>query len=276
MESVKTADAHQAKALLSALAAAAQEVMDRDGAVRQELSKLDRRQAAAAAESAAAVKKLQEAREEQDAVKNVISGYTLRLDGRKKKAEQARERHVRLKMDENALISRIRMLREMEKLHEGTQGGEAGHGGGPEGDPAPHPRPSGRTAPCAGPLHSGHRDRSGGRDAKPGGRPGGGWQGGHPVSEAAGRRPGHPSCPSAPSGPASCGRAGSLSREPGFVGVADQLVQFDPQYRAVFSNLLGRVAVMEDLDTAIAPHGGMATASGSSLWTARCSIPAAP
>ena len=84
MESVKTADAHQAKALLSALAAAAREVMDRDGAVRQELSQLDRRQAAAAAESAAAVKKLQEAREERDAVKNVISGYTLRLDGRKK------------------------------------------------------------------------------------------------------------------------------------------------------------------------------------------------
>lgn len=87
MESVKTADAHQAKALLSRLwPAAAQEVMDRDGAVRQELSRLDRRQAAAAAESAAAVKKLQEAREERDAVKNVISGYTLRLDGRKKKA----------------------------------------------------------------------------------------------------------------------------------------------------------------------------------------------
>ena len=71
---------------------------------------------------------------------------------------------------------------------------------------------------------------------------GGGWQGGHPVSEAAGRRPGHHPAPSAPSGPASCGRQGSLSREPGFVGVADQLVQFDPQYRAVFSNLLGRVA----------------------------------
>ncbi|MFR6184248.1 MAG: hypothetical protein ACLUJG_00755 [Lawsonibacter sp.] len=46
--------------------------------------------------------------------------------------------------------------------------------------------------------------------------------------------------------------AESLSREPGFVGVADQLVQFDPRYRAVFSNLLGRVAVMEDLDAAIA------------------------
>ncbi len=67
----------------------------------------------------AAEKTLREARDERDAVKNVISGYTLRLDGRKKKAEQARERHVRLKMDENALTARIRMLTEMEKLHEG-------------------------------------------------------------------------------------------------------------------------------------------------------------
>ena len=56
MESVKTADAHQAKALLSALAAAAQEVMDRDGAVRQELSRLDRRQAAAAVACAGATR----------------------------------------------------------------------------------------------------------------------------------------------------------------------------------------------------------------------------
>ena len=36
------------------------------------------------------------------------------------------------------------------------------------------------------------------------------------------------------------------------MGVADRLVQFDPRYRNVFSNLLGRVAVMEDLDAAIA------------------------
>ena len=36
------------------------------------------------------------------------------------------------------------------------------------------------------------------------------------------------------------------------MGVADQLVKFDPRYRNVFSNLLGRVVVMEDLDAAIA------------------------
>ena len=252
MESVKTADAHQAKALLSALAAAAQEGMDRDGAVRQELSRLDRRQAAAAAESAAAVKKLQEAREERDAVKNVISGYTLRLDGRKKKAEQARERHVRLKMDENALISRIRMLREMEKLHEGyskavklvmgeVQRGTLHHIHGP----------------VAGLLHVPDRYTVAIETAL-----GGAMQNlvvdreedGKAVIQYLKRRDGGRATilPISSIRPGELREAGSLSREPGFVGVADQLVQFDPQYRAVFSNLLGRVAVMEDLDTAIA------------------------
>lgn len=36
------------------------------------------------------------------------------------------------------------------------------------------------------------------------------------------------------------------------MGIADQLVEFAPQYRNVFSNLLGRVVVMEHLDAAIA------------------------
>ena len=251
-ESVKTADAHQAKALLSALAAAAQEVLDRDEAVRQELSRLDRRQEEAGAEFAAAEKKLREAQEERDAVKNVISGYTLRLDGRKKKAEQARERHVRLKMDENALASRIRMLTEMEKLHEGyskavklvmgeVQRGTLHHIHGP----------------VAGLLHVPDRYTVAIETAL-----GGAMQNlvvdreedGKAVIQYLKRRDGGRATilPLSSIRPGELREAGSLSREPGFVGVADQLVQFDPRYRAVFSNLLGRVAVMEDLDAAIA------------------------
>ena len=46
--------------------------------------------------------------------------------------------------------------------------------------------------------------------------------------------------------------ANSLRNDRGFVGVGDELVSFDPKYKNVFSNLLGRVAVMEDLDSGIA------------------------
>lgn len=51
---------------------------------------------------AAADRKERDAREERDGVKNVISGYALRLDSRKKKAERAKDRHVKLQMEENA------------------------------------------------------------------------------------------------------------------------------------------------------------------------------
>ena len=118
-EATKTADAHQAKALLSALAAAAQEVLDRDGAVRQELRGLEERLDFARTDLGEADKKLKQAREERDSVQNVISGYSLRLESRKKKAAQSRERHMRLQMDENALASRIKLLTEMEKDREG-------------------------------------------------------------------------------------------------------------------------------------------------------------
>ena len=118
-EATETATAAEAKALLSALAAAAQEVLDRDETVRQELRELDSRLEEGRAAQRQARKALAKAVEERDAVQNVISGYALRLESRRKKAEQARERHMKLQMDENALSSRVKMLTEMEKLHEG-------------------------------------------------------------------------------------------------------------------------------------------------------------
>lgn len=36
------------------------------------------------------------------------------------------------------------------------------------------------------------------------------------------------------------------------MGMGDELVKFDPRYQRVFSNLLGRVVVTEDMDAAIA------------------------
>jgi chromosome segregation protein len=40
--------------------------------------------------------------------------------------------------------------------------------------------------------------------------------------------------------------------EKGIVGLGDELIQFDPRYAKVFSNLLGRVVIAQDLDVAIA------------------------
>ena len=72
-----TAGAAEAKALLSALAAAAQEVMDRDGAVRKESNELEDRLTEAQKEARTAQRRYDDAVEERDAVKNVIQGYQL-------------------------------------------------------------------------------------------------------------------------------------------------------------------------------------------------------
>ena len=251
-EATKTADAHQAKALLSALAAAAQEVLDRDEAVRQELRSLEERLEAARQDAQAADKKLKQAREERDSVQNVISGYSLRLESRKKKADQARERHTRLRMDENALASRIKLLTEMEKDREGYSKavklvmGEADRGG------LRHIH-----GPVAGLLHVPDQYTVAIETAL-----GGAMQNlvvereedGKAVIQYLKRRDAGRATilPLSSIRPYDLREAGSLQGEPGFVGVADRLVQFDPRYRNVFSNLLGRVAVMEDLDAAIA------------------------
>ena len=251
-EATKTADAHQAKALLSALAAAAQEVLDRDEAVRQELRSLEERLEFARTDLGEADKKLKQAREERDSVQNVISGYALRLESRKKKAAQAQERHTRLRMDENALASRIKLLTEMEKDREGYSKavklvmGEADRG-------------SLRNihGPVAGLIHVPDLYTVAIETAL-----GGAMQNivvdreedGKAVIQYLKRRDGGRATilPLSSIRPYDLREAGSLQREPGFVGVADQLVKFDPRYRNVFSNLLGRVVVMEDLDAAIA------------------------
>ena len=251
-EATKTADAHQAKALLSALAAAAQEVLDRDAAVRQELRSLEERLESARAEVQSADRQLKKAQEERDSVKNVISGYGLRLESRRKKADQARERHVRLQMDENALSSRIKLLTEMEKDREGYSKavklvmGEADRGNlknihGPVAGllHVPDPYTVAIETALGGAMQNLVVERE---------------EDGKAVIQYLKRRDGGRATilPLSSMRPSELREAGSLQREPGFVGVADQLVQFDQRYRNVFSNLLGRVAVMEDLDAGIA------------------------
>lgn len=42
-----------------------------------------------------------------------------------------------------------------------------------------------------------------------------------------------------------------VANDPGFKGIASALISFAPQYRGIFDYLLGRVAVVEDMDSAI-------------------------
>ena len=249
---LENADAAEAKALLSALAAAAQEVLDRDETVRRELHELEGRLEEAKTEVKAARKGHSDAEEERDAARNVISGYTLRAESRRKKAEQLKDRHVKLQMEENALASRIKLLDEMEKLHEGYSKavklvmGEAQRGAlknihGPVADllKVPDPYTVAIETALGGAMQNIVVDRE---------------EDGKAVIQYLKRRDGGRATilPISSIRPGDLREGQSLLREPGFVGVGDQLIQFNPKYRNVFSNLLGRVAVMENLDAAIA------------------------
>lgn len=250
-ESVERASAGEAKALLSALAAAAQELLDREEAVRRELSALEERVLNAETEEEQASQELSKAREDLDALGNVLSGYALRLEKRQVRAKEAEERHVKLQMEENALKSRIQMLSEMEKFYEGYSkavkvvmtDATRGQLGGIHG-------------PVAGLVHVPDKYTVAVETAL-----GSAMQNIVVDSEENGKaaieylkRRDAGRCTFLPLSsirPAEF-RDGGVERERGFVGMGDKLIEFDPKYEKIFSSLLGRVVIAEDMDKAIA------------------------
>ncbi len=247
----ENASAAQARALLSALGAAAQEVLDREQTVSQERIALQQRCQQADEQQQTLSRELEQARQERDDLGNIISGYQMRLDARKKKADSAEQQQVSLKMQENNLASRIHMLSEMEKMYEGYSKAvkvimtQAGRG-----------VLKGIHGPVAGLLHVPDRYAVAIETAL-----GGAMQhivvqsdeSGKAAIEYLKRRDGGRATflPISSMRPSEF-RDGRAAEEPGILGVADQLIQFDQQYQRVFSNLLGRVVIAENLDRAIA------------------------
>ncbi len=250
-EALESASAGEAKALLSALAAASQELLDRDERLRQEQAADLERLDAAEAEAKATRKEYNEAVEERDSVKNMISGYLMRMEGRSKKAKEAEEQHMKLKMEENSLQSRIHMLSEMEKLYEGyTKAVKLVMGEAQRGNL------KGIHGPVAGLLHVPDRyavaieialggamqhvvvDRE--EDGKNAIR----WL----KQRDGGRATFLPMSAIRPSEFRDTG----VEKEEGFVGMADRLISFEKAYEKIFSNLLGRTVIAENMDKAIA------------------------
>ena len=250
-ESMEHASAADAKALLSALAAAEQELLDRDEALRQELSAGEDRLNEAKAARKEAADALDKAQEDRESLQNIINGYNLRAESRQKKAKEAEERHVKLQMEENAIRSRIHMLSEMEKMYEGYSKavklvmGEAKKG-----------QLRGIHGPVAGLIHVPDACAVAIETAL-----GGAMQhivvereeDGKAAIQYLKRRDGGRSTflPLTSMRPSDF-RDQGVRKEPGFVGLGNELIQFDPRYEKVFSNLLGRTVVAEDMDKAIA------------------------
>ena len=180
---------------------------------RTELAALDAtrtqaqaRQAAIAADSAAAREKLDQcrreaeennasltaAREEEQAAANVIQGHSLKMEGRRRRAQEAAQQAEQLRRQLAAMEDRIRLLTEMEKDYEGFSRAVKG-----VMQAADRGTLSGIHGPVASlmttdpPIHRGPGDRPGRGFAEHRGGPGHRRQGGHRLSEAPGRGPRH-------------------------------------------------------------------------------------
>ena len=197
---------------------------------------------------------LEQAKQQAADLKNAISGYMLRSQGRIKKRQQLQEQVSQLKIGRDTMDSKIRMYREMEKDYEGYSKAtrivmqEAARGnlrhihgpvsqllrtkdeytvaietalGASMGSIVVDTEQDGKAA--IGLL----RRRDGGRATF------------LPLSTIRGRRL----------------QENGLDREYGFVGLGCDLLSFDPKYRDIMENLLGRTAIAEDMDSAIAIAG---------------------
>ena len=250
-EALAASDAADCRADVSAINAGLAELAERRAALEAESESVDgqlteKRRAASASRRA-----LEEAQEEADAVRNIISGHTLKMEGRVKREETARQKSIDLTMEKNNLDSRIHLLSEMEKEYEGfnkavrliMQAAEKNALRGVHGPVANLMTTDKRYAVAIEiALGAGMQnvvvDRE--EDAK------------SAINFLKQRDGGRATFLPLTAIRGDVLREAGVEREYGYVGVASQLVQFDKRYTEIFNNLLGRTVVAEDMDCGIA------------------------
>ena len=250
-EALAASDAADCRADVSAMNAGLAELAERRATLEAESESVDgqlteKRRAASASRRA-----LEEAQEEADAVRNIISGHTLKMEGRVKREETARQKTIDLTMEKNNLDSRIHLLSEMEKEYEGfnkavrliMQAAEKNALRGVHGPVANLMTTDKRYAVAIEiALGAGMQnvvvDRE--EDAK------------SAINFLKQRDGGRATFLPLTAIRGDVLREAGVEREYGYVGVASQLVQFDKRYAEIFNNLLGRTVVVEDMDCGIA------------------------
>ena len=118
-EAMAVAAAADARAELAAAEAEREQIAERREAAERDKAAAEEQLQSARQEAKENRRRLEDARDEAEAAANVITGHSLRMEERKKKAAAASERRVQLTMDAGALENRRRLLAEMEKEYEG-------------------------------------------------------------------------------------------------------------------------------------------------------------
>lgn len=248
-EAIAVAAAADARAEASAIAAGSEQIARRRTDVLDEKAGAERQLSDAMDESGKNRRVLEDARDEAQAAANIIEGHNLRMEERKRRAAEATEKKMKLTVDVGALDSRIHLLTEMEKEYEGFSGSVRAvmHAKdslrgirGPAGSLMKTEQQYTVAIEIA--LGAGLQnivvDRE--EDAKAAIRYLKQRDKGRatflPLSAIRGDELHEP----------------GLEKEYGYVNIASRLVTFDPSYRNIFCNLLGRTVVAEDLDCGIA------------------------
>ena len=196
-------------------------------------------------------KKLDNAREDVTCANNTIAGYTMRLSARAQKRDALKSQLDRLEIDLQTAQSRLRMYREMEREYEGYS------------KAVKHTMQQARTGALRGvhgPISSLIRtadeytvaieiamggamqyivvddERAGKAAIENLKRANGGRNTFYPLTTIRGRQISEP----------------GLSEEPGFVGIASELVSRAPHYDEIIRHILGRTVIVEDMDDALA------------------------
>jgi chromosome segregation protein len=250
-DALHSATASEVRELLSGLAAAEQELLDRDTVLKQQLQENAQRLEETEREAAQRRDRLAEARDRCQALKNTVDGYQLRLESRQRSLEQVVGQANQLDMDDNNLRSRIQMLTEMEKVYEGytksvktvMQAAERGQLQGVHGPVAGLLRTEDQYAVAIEIALGGAKqnivvDRE--EDGKAAIQ--------YLKRRDAGRATFLPLTSVRPNRL----RERGVEQHPGFVGVASELIRYEPQYQTVFARLLGNVVIAEHMDAAIA------------------------
>ena len=250
-EALAASDAADCRADMSAMNAGLAELSERRAALEAESESVDGQLAEKRRAASASRRALEEAQEEADAVRNIISGHTLKMEGRVKREETARQKSIDLTMEKNNLDSRIHLLSEMEKEYEGfnkavrliMQAAEKNTLRGVHGPVANLMTTDKRYAVAIEiALGAGMQnvvvDRE--EDAK------------SAINFLKQRDGGRATFLPLTAIRGDVLREAGVEREYGYVGVASQLVQFDKRYTEIFNNLLGRTVVVEDMDCGIA------------------------
>ena len=247
----------QAAELRSALNANdsdAQKLRDRQTEVEKSLQETAEKYASANDQRQACADSLAAWRSEAESLRNTIGGYELRAGSRIKKRQALEQQVSDLKIQKDTLSSRIRMYREMEQNYEGyskairtvmqeARRGNLKHIHGPVSDlietsdqytvAIETALGSSMQSIVVDTEQDGKaainllRRREGGRATF------------LPISVIRGRRL----------------QEKGLEDEYGFVGLGSDLISCQDQYRPILENLLGRTAIAEDMDAAIAIAG---------------------